>query len=252
MKDNMTKVLLQRKTIRKYSEQPISEQVLNTILEAGIRSSNCGNMQIYSIIVTKDKERKKHLAKFHFNQPMVEEAPIVITVCADVNRFEKWCEMRDAKPSYSNFLWLNIGTIDATIATQSMCIAAENLGLGICYLGTVTYMAAEIAEFFNLPKGVVPITTITLGYPVENPPLTERLPLKAVVHEEFYNDYSKEDIDNLYSEFELLPQSQAYVEENAQQNLAQVFTNCRYKEEDSLVFGKNYFDFLRKQGFIEF
>ena len=146
--------------------------------------------------------------------------------------------------SYNNFLWLNVGTVDATICTQAMCDAAESLGLGICYLGTVTYMAEPIAEFLKLPKGVVPITTITMGYPKEKPELTERLPLQAVVHYESYKDYSAEDINELYKDFEDLPQIRKYIEESRQENLAQVFTNVRYKKEDALVFGKNYLEFF--------
>ena len=250
MQENIIETLLNRRTIRRYSDKQISDDMLNTIIEAGIRASNCGNMQIYSIIITKDKDKKRELAKLHFNQQMVEEAPVILTVCADVNRFEKWCRQRNAKPSYSNFLWFNIGTIDATIASQAMCVAAEAMELGICYLGTVTYMAKQIANFFELPKGVVPITTITMGYPSEEPPLTERLPMSAVVHNEVYKDYSESEIEEIYKPFEALAPSIQYVEENKQDNLAQVFTNCRYKEQDSLAFGKNYFEFIKEQGFL--
>ncbi|MDR1847762.1 MAG: nitroreductase family protein [Bacteroidales bacterium] len=252
MNEHLIDTLLNRRTIRKYSNKIIDDKTIATILEAGIRSSNCGNMQIYSIIVTRDEQRKKELAKFHFNQSMVSEAPVVLTICADVNRFAKWCKKRNAvTDAYSNFLWFNIGTVDATIVTQTMCIAAEAMGLGICYLGTVTYMAKEIADFLKLPKGVIPITTITMGYPAENPLLTERLAVNAVVHNETYKDYTEEDIEQIYGEFEQLPQSVEYVKENQQQNLAQVFTNCRYKKDDSLLFGRNYFKFIKEQGFLD-
>ncbi|MDR0790515.1 MAG: nitroreductase family protein [Bacteroidales bacterium] len=250
MQEDIITKLLNRRTIRQYSDKQISDDMLNTIIEAGIRASNCGNMQIYSIIITKDKSRKQELAKFHFNQPMVEQASVVLTVCADVNRFEKWCLNRNAEPCYSNFLWLNVGTVDATVASQAMCVAAEAMGLGICYLGTVTYMAKQIADFLNLPKGVVPVTTITIGYPSENPPLTERLPMKAVVHNETYKDYSQADIEDIYGEFEQLETSKQYVKENDQENLAQVFTNCRYKKEDNLAFGQSYLEFIKEQGFF--
>lgn len=250
MENNNIKTLLERRTIRKYSDKEISQETLNTILEAGIRGSNCGNMQVYSIIVTQDKERKKELCKFHFGQKMVEEAPVVLTVCADLNRFHKWCLQRETTVEYDNFLWLNIGTIDATIATQSICSAAEALGLGICYLGTVTYMAKPISQFLNLPKYVVPVTTITIGYPAEEPPLTERLPLEAVVHNETYKDYSPEDIDKYYNDFEALPQSQGYCKESNKENLAKVFTESRYQGKDNRAFSRAYFEFINEQGFM--
>ena len=188
MEHNGINTLLNRRTIRKYSDKAIEKETLDTILQAGVRASNCGNMQIYSIIVTQNQENKEALCKLHFNQPMVKDASVVLTVCADVNRFHKYCEQRNAPKSYDNFLWLNVSTIDATICTQAMVNAAEELGIGACYIGTVNYQAKEIAELLHLPKGVVPVTTITLGYPAENPPLTERLPLEAVVHYEEYED----------------------------------------------------------------
>ena len=250
MENNNIKTLLERRTIRKYSNKPIDEDTLNVLLNAGIRASNCGNMQAYSIVVTKEQERKKELCKFHFGQEMVIKAPVVITVCADLNRFHKWCLQRGTTVEYDNFLWLNIATIDATILTQSICNAAEELGLGICYLGTVNYMAKPISEFLNLPKYVVPVTTITIGYPAEEPPLTERLPLEAVVHNETYKDYSSEDIDIYYNDFEALPQSQAYCKESNKENLAKVFTESRYKGKDNRAFSRAYFDFISEQGFM--
>jgi nitroreductase len=250
MQEKIIDFLLNRRTIRQYSDKKITDETLNTILEAGIRASNCGNMQLYSIIVTKDENKKRELTKFHFSQSMVDKAPVVLTICADVNRFEKWCRLSNAEPSYRNFLWLNVATIDATIATQAMCVAAESMGLGICYLGTVTYMAKSIANFLSLPQGVIPITTITIGYPAETPPLTERLPLNAVVHHETYLDYDNKDIEALYYDFENLPILKGYVAENKQENLAQVFTNCRYKKEDNELFSKTYLDFVMQQGFL--
>jgi len=244
------KTLLQRRTIRKYSDKKISPETLNNLLEAGVRASNCGNMQVYSIIITQDQERKNELMKFHFGQSMVKEAPVVLTICADLNRFHKWCVQRGTTIEYDNFLWLNIATIDATIATQSICNAAEELGLGICYLGTVNYMAKQIGEFLNLPKYVVPVTTITIGYPSEEPPLTERLPLEAVLHYETYKDYSSEDIDRLYIPFEQLSQSKKYCLESNKENLAKVFTESRYKGEDNRAFSKAYFEFISEQGFM--
>jgi len=96
----------------------------------------------------------------------------------------------------------------------------------------------------------VPVTTITLGYPAENPPLTERLPLEAVVHYEEYENYSKEKIEELYQEFEQLPQIKKYIEEAKQENLAQVFTNVRYTKKDAEYFSEKYMNFLKEQEMI--
>ena len=238
------------RTIRKYTEQGIPEALLNAILQAGTRASTTGNMQVYSIVVTRDREMKEKLSPCHFNQPMVKEAPVVLTFCADFNRFNKWCGQRDAEPGYDNFLSFVTAAIDALLVAQNVCIAAEDAGLGICYLGTTTYTADRIIEILGLPAGVVPVTTVTLGYPAENPPLTDRLPLEAVVHHELYHDYSEGDIDKYYSEKESLASSQQFVKENNLETLPQVFTQVRYKKADNETFSKKLLSVLEKQGFM--
>ena len=195
-----------------------------------------------------DMERVKKSVAAHIIIGVV--SAVVLTVCADVNRFHKYCELRGAVAGYNNFLWFQVSTVDATICSQAMVTAAESMGLGACFLGTVTYMAQPIAELLALPKHVIPVTTITLGYPAECPPLTERLPLEAVVHEEQYQDYDARRLETLYSDFEKLPQIQGYIKEAKQENLAKVFTEVRYTREDALKFSKSYMDFAKQQDMI--
>lgn len=246
----MLNTIFNHKSIRKYKSDPISDDILNDILKAAIRASNTGNMQIYSVIVTKDNEQKNKLSGMHFNQPMVKQAPVLLTFCADINRFNKWCEARNAEPAYDNFLWLYNATIDATIAAQNAALAAEAHNLGICYLGTTTYMAEGIIDVLKLPKGVVPVTTLVLGYPDEQPELTERLPDEAVVHFETYHDFDNQKIDELYNDFEALDKIQGIVKENELDNLAQVFTQKRYVKKDNLTFSNKFLDIIKKQGFF--
>jgi nitroreductase len=243
------KTLLEHRTIRNYESTPIAGNILNTILESATRASTTGNMQLYSIIVSKDEEMKKKLCDLHFKQKMVIDAPVMLTFCADIRRFSKWCVQRKAEPAYDNFLWFINASIDAIIATQNAVIAAESFGLGICYLGTVTYNADKIIELLQCPEYVVPITSIVIGYPAVTPPLTDRLPLEAVVHQETYLDYSESDIDRLYEEKEALPLTKALLEENQLETLAQVFTLKRYARNDNLFFSKKFMEAVVKQGF---
>lgn len=247
----MLKTILNHKSIRKYKPQDVEEEKLNQILEAGIRASTTGNMQLYSIIITKDKLIKEQLCKAHFNQEMVLQAPIIMTFCADVNRFSKWCEINKAEPSYDNFLFFINASIDALLVAQNICIAAEEFGLGICYLGTAVYNAPEIIKILDIPQNVVPITTITLGYPDEIPDKTDRLPLDAVIHKEKYSNYSDTDIKNIYKEKENLVQTKKLIEQNKTENLAQIFTEKRYKKEDNLFFSNKFFETLKTQNFIK-
>jgi len=246
----MTDTIFSHRTIRKYKPDPIPDKILQYILEAGIRASTTGNMQVYSIIVTTDDNIKEELSPSHFNQPMVKEAPAVLTFCADFNRFNKWCRLRKAEPGYDNFLSFMTAAIDALLVAQNVCVAAEDAGLGICYLGTTTYMAGKIIEILDLPEGVVPVTTVTVGYPDESPELTDRLPLEAVVHHEKYRDYSDSDIDKHYQKKELITTYQEFVKENNKETLAHVFTDVRYKKDDNVLFSKTLLEVLKKQGFM--
>ena len=247
----MTEILFNRRTIRKYSAKPVDDTLLNEILKAGCRTSTTGNMQVYSIIVTRDNENKKELAPFHFNQKMIIEAQVVLTFCADFNRFNKWCKISNAEPGYDNFLSFMTAAIDALLVAQTVCIAAESSGLGICYLGTTTYMAHKIIEALKLPKGVVPVTTLTLGWPAETPDQVDRLPLEAVVHYEVYMDYTEENIVRYYSEKEGQDDSKQFVVENNKDTLAQVFTDVRYKKSDNVHFSNILLQVLKDQGFME-
>lgn len=108
-----------RRTIRKYKAQDIPVDLLNDMLETSFRAATMGNMQLYSVVVTRDPEMKAQLAPAHFNQPMVTSAPVVLTFCADFNRFSKWCRQRKAEPGYDNLLSFMNAMTDALLVTQN-------------------------------------------------------------------------------------------------------------------------------------
>ncbi len=246
----MNNVILNHRSIRNFKHQSIDDKILNEILYAGSRASTTGNMQVYSIIVTKDEILKKQLWELHFKQDMVLQAPVHLTFCADFNRFTKWCNLRNATPGYNNFLSFITASIDALLAAQNVAIAAEDKGLGICYLGTTTYNADKIVEILELPELVVPVTSIVIGVPDESPDITDRLPIEGIVHKEKYHNYSNELIDEIYKEKESLKETLELLKINNKETLAQIFTDNRYKKEDNLFFSKKYLEVIEKQGFM--
>ena len=245
----MIHTIFNHRSIRRYKSDPIGEATLNRILEAGTRASTTGNMQVYSMVVTTDHALKEKLWASHFKQDMVLQAPVVITFCADFHRFNAWCRQRKAIPGYDNYLSFFTAAIDALLVSQNVALAAEDAGLGICYLGTTTYMAENIIEILDLPEGVVPVTTLVVGYPDESPGLTDRLPLEAVVHNEVYRDYTEEDIDRLYAEKERLRETLDLLDENKKETLAQIFTDNRYTKKDNVLFSRKFLDIIARQGF---
>lgn len=246
----MNNPIFTHRSIRKYTPEPVAPEILHRILKAGSRASTVGNMQVYSIIATTDSAIRERLAPCHFNQPMVRQAPVLITFCADVHRFGRWCELRGAKPEYDNFLWYVNGAIDALLAAQNVILEAETHGLGVCVLGTTLYNAERIIDILKLPRGVIPVTAIVVGWPDENPPLTDRLPLEAVVHTDTYHDYPDEQLDALWDERESSDKTRELLKANDLPNLARIFTERRYPGSDNLAFSDAYLAALKKQGFL--
>ncbi len=245
----MIREIAEHRSVRNFKPDPIDPQVITQILGAAVRASNTGNMQVYSIVATTSEEVLAQLRPCHFNQP-ASRAPLLLTFCVDIHRFSMWCERRGAKPRYDNFAWLINGSIDALLASQNAALEAEAQGLGICYLGTTIYTAEKISDILNLPGGVLPVATIAVGWPADNPPLTDRLPLEAVVHYDTYKEYTGEDIDRLWHERENSDETQNLLEVNGLPNLARIFTEKRYTAQDNLSISESYLSEAKRKGFF--
>ena len=244
------KNLLTRRSIRKYADRPVDDQLLNRLMEEAARTQTMGNLQLYSVIVTRSAEMKQKLAPAHFNQPMVTEAPVVLTICADFNRTSFWAKCRNAEPGYDNLLSFINAATDALLYTQTLCNLMDEEGLGYCYLGTTVYQPQQIIDVLKLPQLVFPVATLTVGWPAEEPPLSDRLPMESFVHHETYKDYTPADIDRFYTAKEELPENQHFVEINNKETLAQVFTDIRYTRKDNEAMSTGLMETLKKQGFV--
>lgn len=240
-----------RKSIRKYSEREVSKELLNSLLEEAERTPTMGNLQLYSVVVTRSKEMKEKLAPAHFNQPMITGAPVVLTFLADFRRTSLWAENRKAVPGYDNFLSFINATTDALLYCQTFCNLAEEAGLGTCFIGTTVYMPQMIIDTLKLPKLTFPVATITLGWPDEDPAQSDRLPVDSIVHEETYHDYTPESIDKFYAYKESLPENKHFVEINNKETLAQIFTDIRYTKNDNEAMSEGLIKALKNQGFIK-
>ena len=244
------KTINTRRSIRRYAKREVSEELLNRLLTEAMRTQTMGNLQFYSVVVTRSDEQKQRLAPAHFNQPMVTQAPVVLTFCADTRRMTAWADNRQATPGYDNLLSYQNAATDALLFCQTFCNLAEEEGLGCCFLGTTVYMPQMIIDTLQLPRLVMPVATITLGWPDEQPPLTDRLPLAAIMHNETYTDYTPESIDRFYAEKEALPENEEFVRINNKQTLAQVYTDCRYTKKDNEALSNGLMEALKAQGFV--
>lgn len=238
-----------RKTIRKYTTQDVSDDLLNDLLSQAARTQTMGNLQLYSVVVTRSQEMKQQLAPAHFNQPMVTQAPVVLTFCADYHRTTAWALQRQGHPGYDNLHSFQNAATDALLFCQRFCDLAEARGLGLCFLGTTIYQPRTLIRLLALPPLVMPVATITLGWPDEDPSPTDRLPLTAYRHDETYRPVTPATIDRDYTAKEQLPENQEFVRINGTETLAQIFTDIRYTANDCRAMSAELLAALRQQGF---
>lgn len=258
VKGSVINAIRQHVSIRQYKADPVCDELLEEILEAGIRASSSGNMQTYSIIVTRDRALREQLYKPHMQQNMVLDAPVLLTFCADFHRMRQWLRVSDAPDGFDNFMSFMVAAIDAILVSQNVALAAESKGLGICYMGSTLANCDEIGRILCLPDNVVPVVGFSLGYPAESPAPRDRLPLEGLVHYETYQDYTDEQIKDIYEEREVKgwqrymnnPRLRQMVEEFGVKNLAQLYTTLKYTRESHQGHSKRVLDFLAQQDFM--
>lgn len=248
------------RSIRSYKPDPVPQEVLTEILEAGIRASSSGNMQTYSIIVTRDPQLKQQLYEPHMQQKMVLEAPLLLTFCADFHRMRRWLALSDAPDNFTNFMGFMVAAIDAVLVSQNVALAAESKGLGICYMGSTLANCDEIGRVLELPPSVVPVVGFSLGYPDPDhfPPVRDRLPLEGLVHYDTYRPYSEKRIREIYEQRETkgwerymsYPRLRALIEASGVENLAQIYTVVKYTQESHDQYSETILKYLAEQEFL--
>lgn len=239
-----------RASVRKYSTKPVGDELLDELLGAAAHTQTMGNLQLYSVIVTRAAEMKRRLAPAHFNQPMVEGCAVLLTFCADYHRTTEWARCRAAHPGYDNFLSYQNAATDALLFCQRFCDLAEERGLGLCFLGTTVYQPELVIEALHLPELVMPVATIALGWPAECPAPSDRLPLSAIRHDETYQPVTPDTIARDYAGKEALPENRAFVLANHVETLAHVFTDIRYTASDCHAMSETLLKALRRQHFL--
>ncbi len=222
------------RSIRRYKPDPIDPALVERVCGDAIAGgSSSGNLNSISIVLTRDPMRKRKLYELHFEQTMVLEAPLVLTFCADWFRTRQWLRLRGARDNFNNLLGYHVAAFDAIIVAQNVCLGFEAHGLGICYMGTTLHSMSEIAEYLDLPDTCLPVTTIVVGYPAEDPPKRDRLPLSAFLHDEKYRRPTEEELEATYAQREVrgwarymsYPEMKAEIEAHGITSLAQFYTS---------------------------
>jgi len=174
--------------------------MVETVVAAGQRGSTSSNLQMYSVVAVTGQEKRDQLSTLCGNQAHIRQAPVFMAWCADFSRLERVSE-RQGLPFVGNYTEnFLLAVVDAAIAMQTATVAAESLGLGMCFIGAIRNHPRQVIELLELPRLVFPISGMTLGWPVSEPRIRPRLPLNAVLHWEAYNTEEEEAYLQQYDE----------------------------------------------------
>lgn len=180
--------ILNHRSIRHFKDKQLSDEQIKTIVACAQAASTSSFIQAYSIIGIKDKEKKRKLAEIAGNQEYVAENGHLFVFCADLSRHELIGKMegKDVLASIESTEKFMVALIDATLAAQNAAIAAESMGLGICYIGGIRNKLEDVKELLKTPDRVIPLFGMTIGYPEKINDQKPRLPFEHVYHEEEY------------------------------------------------------------------
>jgi nitroreductase len=162
-----------RRSIRAFKNADVSPEIVERLIDAARWAPSAGNIQPWEFIIVRDSETKRKLAEAALGQSFIEEAPVVIVVCADEERSARGYGAR-GRTLYC--------IQDTAAAIQNIHLAAYSLGLGTCWVGA--FREEEARKVLNIPEGVRPVAIIPVGYPAESPSPRSRRPLKQIVHYE--------------------------------------------------------------------
>lgn len=202
MTNKVLEELSNRKSIRAYQEQEITEEEKAAIITAAAMAPTAGNQQLYTILDVTDQDLKNRLADLCDHQPFIARAKLLLVFCADC---KKWydafssagCSPR--RPGAGDFL---LAVNDALIAAQNAVTAAESIGIGSCYIGDVMENCEQMRETLKLPRYVFPAALLVFGYPTEQQKARkkpQRIDEKYLVHENTYHSLSEQELSDMLS-----------------------------------------------------
>lgn len=193
--------ILKHVSVRSFTKQSLTDEQVRQLVTAAQAASSASFQQAYSIIGVTDQALKSKIAQHAGNQGFIAEGGHFFVFCADVNRHKQLAEdlNMDIQHTIEGIDAVLLGAIDATLAAQNLVIAAESMGLGVCYIGGVRDGIIEISELLQIPDFVFPVFGLVVGYPNERNDIKPRIPFEGIYHENYFNN-DKKDILKQYDE----------------------------------------------------
>ena len=180
--------LLAHRTQRLYTDAPVPDAVMDTLIAAGLSAATKSDLQQVSLIRIRDRATREAIGALIPGMPWIVQAPEFFIVCGDNRRIRRVCELRGLGYANDTMDAVLNATIDAAIAMQQMVCAAEIVGLGCCHISHVRDHVDAIAEILAIPDHVFPIAGLCIGYPAREGFVSVRLSPSATVHVDRYDD----------------------------------------------------------------
>ena len=248
-REQMMKVLLERGSVRSFEDRPVPEDTLKQILKAGTTAATGGNLQPYSIINIREQATRDKLAQMCY-QPFMAAAPVHLLFCIDWRRIQRWMELETAPFSANHALshfWISIQDVMCT--AQSISTAADTLGLGSVYIGTIMGFWEECRDMFDLPELVLPVVLVCMGYPKARPQPAKKLGPDVMVHDEKYRELPDEELLAAYNgkyatAMDITPERMERIREVCTQVHGKDFADkceARIREQGAINAAKRYF-----------
>jgi len=200
--NEVIKQLKERKSVRAFTDRPITAEETAAILEAAANAPTAGNQQLYTIINVTDAKLKAELAESCDHQPFIAKAPLVLVFCADCRKWYNAFLQFGCEPRELGVGDLMLAVSDTNIAAQNAVVAAHSLGIGSCYIGDIMENAEKQRELLSLPKYVFPAAMLVFGYPTEQQiqrPKPPRSDMRHIVHENAYRDMDADELKQMLS-----------------------------------------------------
>ncbi len=197
-------------SVRKFTDEPIADDLLQTLIEAGTRASTSSNMQAYTVISITEPDHKTHLAKLCADQQQIHQSAAFLACCADMHKLKLCNDMHDTESDFGITEAAVVAIVDTALVMQTIAIAAESVGLGICMIGAMRNHPHDVRDALQLPDHVFPLSGLCLGWPAEKREPKLRLPLDAIWHRERYR--SDDELRELIQAYDGL--MSAYFEEH--------------------------------------
>jgi nitroreductase len=270
------RLLLERASVRDFESRAIPDEVFDDIMRAAAHAPTGGNLQPYSIVAVRDAAVKEKLTVMCGGQRFISRAPVALVFCIDYHRLERWARLESAPFSARDtFMSFWIAFQDTVIAAQNVCTAADAMGLGSVYVGSIMSSFTELREMLDMPEGVFPVVLLSIGYPKQRPAPRRKLSPSVFVHDERYAELPDKELVAAYDEkydhaqIEALPERVATIEKVARRvhgdaeaervigeirrrgfiTMAQRYFGLHYRADLLPVFNESILESLKDAGF---